>query len=370
MKQNISNPSFLESIQIPHKPCVHPWFYLWINAAGDATVCPQNRTRLGSLEDTSLDEIWNSPNLQEIRKNFLNEEYEKAGCEKECPFLRGLYGHAQEQIPTRELIFPDINMAHFAKNSSAYKNLQKGIEDYQENSLKTIALPVVLDCQSILACNASCIMCGQPHTSKLKHSQTIKDKITQASKYLSAIRWQGGEVFLDKAFASDVQNVANAGDDAMEKIIITNGSLLDDDKIEELINTRGNLQFIVSMDGATPETVNKIRYKLSYEKIFNTITYLAEKQKYLGIKNLILWNYTVMRSNVADVLHAITVANELGIDINLAAIQGHYPDENFFGFPLLDLQTWQHYVAKWEKAITSADVTVSGLEGLKYRYRF
>ncbi|TDA62657.1 radical SAM protein [Sulfuricurvum sp. IAE1] len=369
MHETSCEHSFLESLQTPGKPCIHPWFYLWINAAGDATVCPQNRIRLGSLEQFSLPELWNNETIRNIRQSFLEGDYEKGGCERECPYLRGVYTHAAQPIPPRELIFPDIDPRRLDPSGKASSNLRQGIEDYRSQRLYAEALPAVLDCQSILACNAGCIMCGQPHASKLKHSPKIKDEIEKAGQYLSAIRWQGGEVFLDKNFTHDVQVIGEAGDEAMRKIIITNGSLLDAQKIDAILNLRGDTRFIVSMDGAVPETVNTIRYHLDHAKIFGTITVLADRQKQVGRNDLVLWNYTVMRSNIDEVTLAITIADSLGVDINLAAIQGNYPNENFFEFPLVEPEQWERYLVSWEASAARASITVSGIEGLRHRYR-
>ncbi|DAB28566.1 MAG: hypothetical protein A2513_05375 [Sulfurimonas sp. RIFOXYD12_FULL_33_39] len=362
--------SLVEITQTPNRPCIHPWFYLWVNAAGDATVCPQNRIRLGSLDKYSIEEIWNTKKIQEIREDFLKGEYEKAGCERECPYLRGEYKHATKNIPVEELIFPDINLEKLKTDSESYTNVLRAIDDYNLDLAQISNKPVVFDCQNILTCNADCIMCGQPHSSKLKHSEIIKEKIAQAGRYLCSLRWQGGEVFLDPDFISDIIDISKKGNANLTQIVITNGSLLNDEKIDSIIHQAGKFQFIVSMDGASKEVVDKIRHKLKYEKIMNTLIILANKQKELNISNLVLWNYTVMKSNIAEVAIAIKAADNLGININLAAIQGNFADENFFEFNLLSKKEWLNYMVEWKSIIDSVKIKVSGLDGLKNRYKF
>ena len=360
--------SLLKTLQVPNKPCIHPWFYLWINAAGDATVCPQNRIRLGSLDEYSLSDIWNNQKIQEIRADFLKGDYEKAGCERECPYLRGEYKHTDKNIPPKELIFPDIELENLESHHKSYKNVFEAIENFNEQSIKVTNNPVVLDCQDILTCNAGCIMCGQPHTSKLKHSKAVKEKIAKASKELCFLRWQGGEVFLDPGFIPNILDISKNANGNLAQIIITNGSLLNREKIDSILNQNAKFIFIVSMDGASKNIVDKIRFKLKYEKILDTLTILSEKQKELNISNLVLWNYTVMKSNIAEVLEGIKLADRLGVDINIAAIQGNFPDENLFEFNLVDEKEWTEYMQKWEDMADKVNVHVSGLDGLKSRF--
>lgn len=359
--------SFLTTMQQANTPCIHPWFYLWINAAGDATICPQNRTRLGSLENLSILDIWNSTKITEIREHFLHERYEEAGCERECPYLRGEYKHTPTQIPPRELIFPDFDTSTFSTQSDSYKNIAQAIDDYSNHATTLLAKPSVFDAQDILTCNADCIMCGQPHHSKLKHTNVIKYKILEASSYLSAIRWQGGEVFLDKEFIDDVTKISQNNSE-IYKVIITNGSLLDKEKMDKLIASNQHIQFIVSMDGASSEVVNSIRLKLKHEKIFSTMRYLAQEQKRLKRQHLVVWNYTLMYSNIDDVCDAIKIAKEHNIDINLAAIQGKFEKENLFEYPLVSEEKWQSYLNQWKELAQNSDNIISGLEGLSHRY--
>lgn len=360
--------SLIQSIQTPNKPCIHPWFYLWINAAGDATICPQNKIRLGSLHDKSFDEIWNNPTIKNIRKNFIAGKYEEAGCERECPYLRGTYKHSDSNIPVEELIFPDIDLNNIAKDTKAYSNISNAIYEYENDILTTKSHPSIFDSQNILTCNADCIMCGQPHNSKLKHPPLIKDKILEASKDLVSIRWQGGEVFLDQDFIQDLEQISDISHDKLLKIIITNGSLLTQSMVDKLFAMRGNLKFIVSMDGATEGVVDKIRYKLKYKKIIESLTMISKKQQELNIDDMIMWNYTLMKSNISEVSQAIEIAKKLKININFAAIQGKFPKENLFEYQLLEDKEWQQYMNQWKDNCNNLSIIVSGFDGLNRRY--
>ena len=77
-----------------------------------------------------------------------------------------------------------------------------------------------------------------------------------------------------------------------------------------------------------------------------------------------------MKSNIAEVAIAIKAADNLGININLAAIQGNFADENFFEFNLLSKKEWLNYMVEWKSIIDSVKIKVSGLDGLKNRYKF
>ena len=67
---------------------------------------------------------------------------------------------------------------------------------------------------------------------------------------------------------------------------------------------------------------------------------------------------------------AILLAKKLNININFAAIQGTYPNENFFEYPLLSIKKWNEFQNKWEKEVNKNDtnIKISGFEGLSLRH--
>ena len=72
---------------IPDKgSCVVPWYgQLSITIKGDVKICSNSSYHIGNLYDNTLEEIWNSSKMQELRKAFKNGRYHKL-----CGYCKGL----------------------------------------------------------------------------------------------------------------------------------------------------------------------------------------------------------------------------------------------------------------------------------------
>ena len=68
--------------------CVHPWIHLRLQAGGEAQVCCRYRTNISkdgselSLKSNSFDELWNSDEMRQVRRDMVDNKY-VAGC-AEC----------------------------------------------------------------------------------------------------------------------------------------------------------------------------------------------------------------------------------------------------------------------------------------------
>ena len=359
--------SLLSELINVKSPCLHPWGYLWINAAGLVSFCPQNKSVLGSIHENSIAELWNNETAIHTRQLITENRYEEAQCQRECPYLRGKFTHPEESIPIPELIFPDCNPS-LINAENVLQNLTLLTKSYRAYEYRVDHLPIVLDCQPILKCNAGCIMCGQPHDSDLKHDNVAWKRIAEVAPSLTAIRWQGGEVFLDNQFIDRVEEISRISHDQLIKVIITNGSCLTNDMVDRIVKEASPVKFIISIDGATKETVRSIRKNISITNVFDCLSYLA-KMRATHQSCDVIWNYTVMSKNVHEVEAAILAAKRLVVDINLAAIQGPYEELNFFEYKLIDEQAIDSLISRWEELANDKDVTVTGIDGLKSRLK-
>jgi MoaA/NifB/PqqE/SkfB family radical SAM enzyme len=118
-----------------------------------------------------------------------------------------------------------------------------------------------------------------------------------------------GETLTHKQFFDMMDALLDAG---CSVEFLTNGQLLDDEKIEKIVS-RGVSKVGFSIDGATPEMYEKIRRGASFEKLINNIRKIDEFKKRLG-KNtpLISIGFVAMRQNIHELPELIRLAHSLG----------------------------------------------------------
>ncbi|WP_415879972.1 radical SAM protein [Methylomonas sp. TEB] len=351
-----------------HHHCIHPWADLWINAAGHVTCCPQNRSRFGNIHQHSIAQLWNSGAAQTVRRLIAEGDYIAAGCEIECPYLRGRKDGPDKPPPANELINLDFELP--ATDSALNRNIAAVIGEYSNKAQVLSGLPIYVDTQPVLRCNADCIMCPQPHMSDMRHSEELLQKLEILRPTAKVFRWQGGEVFSSKSFFNYLRQFDTTDNPNLVKYVITNGSLLTEERIAALTEHDNPVFFLLSIDGVQQSTFEKIRLGLSYRQVMATLHFLASAQATnRSGRKLVRWNYVVMNSTLAEMRSAIDLADDLKVDLNFAALQGDYPEENIFRYPLHDIDTLLDRFAELAAYSNNKSIQVDGLSGLIYRLK-
>lgn len=68
-------------------PCVIMWYALVINWNGEATVCSvdwNTEIKVGDIRTSSIHEIWNSPEIKNVRRSQIEGDYNRYGVCKDC----------------------------------------------------------------------------------------------------------------------------------------------------------------------------------------------------------------------------------------------------------------------------------------------
>ncbi len=136
-------------------------------------------------------------------------------------------------------------------------------------------------------------------------------KIIDQNKQLINIKLQGmGEPFVNKNIFEMI-NYANKYGIAVE--LISNGSLINQDKIEKLSSSLLSI-ISISMDGATSETFEKIRIKSNFnvvkENVKNLISKLKLNKKRPQLRALTL----IQKDNFHEILDIANLCYDLGFD--------------------------------------------------------
>jgi len=186
----------------------------------------------------------------------------------------------------------------------------------------------------IESCNLRCKHCYQNDYSlsdlpreQLLSIARIIDKTLEKWGKIGRISLTGGEPFIRKDLLIDLIEFFDKSSNCGQIGILTNGTLIDDAIAINLkaFNKLGEIQ--VSIDGASPESHDRIRGMGSFDNAISGIKILKNYGFYVSIM------FTLHKLNKDEVLGVIDLAEQLGIDaITIERMTPMSPDDmqNFY----------------------------------------
>lgn len=172
----------------------------------------------------------------------------------------------------------------------------------------------LLQVESAIACNLSCIMCPWREITKNAEnrglmSQAVWEAIRKHLSEVSSVDFTGGgEPLLQPKLEEWIADAKRAG---CETGFLSNGLLLRKNRLQRILEA-GIDWICISMDGASPEIYNKIRVGSDFERVCENVARIAELRSGEIPRTSI--NFVLMEINfhqVEDILH---LAARLGID--------------------------------------------------------
>ena len=75
--------------------CEEPWTGIFsVTIAGDVVLCPcYLQMKIGNVNESSLNEIWNSPSIVSLRKSFAKGKLPRPCQSQSCPVAVGIENH-------------------------------------------------------------------------------------------------------------------------------------------------------------------------------------------------------------------------------------------------------------------------------------
>jgi len=220
---------------------------------------------------------------------------------------------------TKKFIFFN-HLLHLTKSIFFYKLLKK-----------TNSFPSVFQIQTVNTCNGSCLMCPNPtieqNTEYIPDNlfKKIIDEIIHHSSSPSIILSLQNEPFLDGNLFNKIQYIKNKGGEKTQVLVVTNGSLLTNEKINELEKSELD-SLIISLDAFTEETFNKIRKGLNFNKIKTSI----EKILKSNFSGSIFVGYVKQRDNLTEFSKFKEYWRKKGVGIHLDFVNNRSSDlKNF-----------------------------------------
>ena len=212
------------------------------------------------------------------------------------------------------------------KNDKYLNN--KALNEYEISMRKEIleSKPRAMIGMIMNKCNISCRICDIWREGVWQEPDRILKEIVELLPYMEDICWQGGEVFLMKGFNEMLSEGVKCKN--LNQVIFTNGLLLNEKNLE--IIAKGNVELVLSIDGATKESYEYIRRGASFEKLCNVLELIKEVRKTTGAKINTYYNPVICRTNYKEIEAMVKFAKKYEFTaITLNPIRG-YPEENIF----------------------------------------
>lgn len=149
---------------------------------------------------------------------------------------------------------------------------------------KTRDFPTLIQIQTINACNASCVMCPYSKNKKEKYQIMSDDLFAKIIQEISGVKnitqihlYLQNEPLLDFRIFDRVKLIKKLKNKNIETCIVSNGSLLNDKKIEQLLLSQNDITSF-SIDAFTKKTYEKIRPGLDFDKLIRNIKKINKTQ--------------------------------------------------------------------------------------------
>jgi MoaA/NifB/PqqE/SkfB family radical SAM enzyme len=335
------------------RECVFPWNWAVITNQGEVLPCSHGAGAVGHLRDSSLDEIWNGPAIQDLRAALLRGEVPALCAGSGCPYQQDdpSFPKLPEPLHVDEdfarafdhewylTAYPDaaqaVRLRHFTSGLEHYirhgraegrayqlkqfesplDNAALGFVEYSQGATRLRARPVTLVLAVSTICNLRCVMCphgmnlvDQPQHMALALVEQVGDYLRTASRLLVSGL---GEPMGSPAFW-DILERAGHRDDLWIHAN-SNGHMMTASRAEKLVDS-GLSEISFSLDAATAGTYAKIRGGDFYRALHGISLLVQARRERASRTPDICINMTLMRENLPEIAAFVRLAKELGVD--------------------------------------------------------
>lgn len=206
--------------------------------------------------------------------------------------------------------------------------VRAGYRDADHARLVPPAFPPHVQIQTIAGCNASCVMCAMssPRIRRIQHGRMSDDLFEKIVDECSAhveceeiALYLQNEPLLDRQLEDKVRLVKDRSSGRICVRIVTNGSLLDDERIDGLLDA-GVDRVAISINAFTAETYRRIMGGLDLDRTLANIYSLLDKAP---PEVLVTLTFMVTSINEHEISQAIEYWSGLGVLCGAYGINTH-----------------------------------------------
>ncbi len=227
-----------------------------------------------------------------------------------------LTNHIQSQITSR--IHQFVVIAKHRKEGESLRSMNRAL--YERGSEFQGNYPLHLEVSIMAGCDIRCFMCSIAQLSEEENKELMKRRMSWETfqilerdlfPYAESIFFGiGGEAMLHPDFCKFVHCASTAG---LKVNLTTNGMSLVSPKIAHVCVDHVN-DLTLSIDGATPETFERIRVGARWDKLLKGIerlNALKEASNHSSLKLSI--NIALMRQNIEELPDLVELAHQWGV---------------------------------------------------------
>jgi len=255
--------------------CKHPWAHFEVNNPnGNVTMCCNNDTVLGIVNDQSIEDVWNGEKFTKIRKRMLAEGAH-AFCPHTCPVLQG--GKKYENLDWHDELDPE---------GPIRQNAELNEKEFAEQKTTLSSRPRWVRFTYSYACNLDCYHCYQREdaTLRLKLPESFMQELPEYVETAQIVYPFGGEPFF---FSPVIDFLENHNSNTETRFfLITNATLLTD-MVFDVLNRLPINTMAASLDAANAVSFDLLRVRgrnASWDQVMTNLGKLSELKKRKGFE--------------------------------------------------------------------------------------
>lgn len=181
----------------------------------------------------------------------------------------------------------------------------------------TVPYPPFIEIETTTSCNLKCIMCERTYWKEKSRNMSFEE-FKKILDQFPKLKWIGltgiGESFMNPDFMKILRYVKSKG---IYVELYDTFYFLDEKKAKELINL-GVDMLILSIDGATKKTYEKIRVNSNFDRVVRNIkNFVKLKKKMNSHFPQLDVHFIVNQLNINETVKFVELAHRMGIDGNI-----------------------------------------------------
>ncbi|HYH03862.1 MAG TPA: radical SAM protein [Bacillota bacterium] len=307
--------------QLKGRYCLQPFTNVDIHSNYGVRCCSESwmPSWVGDFSQNSIEEIWNSQAIQDIRQSILDGTYQYCDWHQ-CPFYCNdqyyLYSREDLENPGR---LPELHRNRILKYAPWIKYIL-------ESKTKLDIMPANYNLAYDETCNLKCPSCrsttkvytqGPEYELRLAIQQKLLQEVdVKGFDNIGRFNLTGaGEPFISKIFKDFLFNFEGKKHPKLDINIQSNGVLFTPEVWDNMKKIHDNInEVIISLDASCAETYEKIRVNGNFEVLLQNIEFLAKLRSENKIKRLML-AYVVQQKNYREMIDAIKIAQKYQVDL-------------------------------------------------------
>lgn len=289
--------------------CGKPFSHFETTESGDVYVCCPSYlpVSIGNIHQSDVDEIWNSPIAQELRRSVLEGDFRY--CSRlSCPAIQA------GRLPSRaELAGPA------ARNEGRERARTR--DDVTAGAVKLSRGPDFVNLSHDRSCNLSCPSC-RTRTIIAKSSEQEKLDIVRDRVVLPVLKSANrvlitgsGDPFGSKHFRDVLDHLNPERFPDLRVDLQTNGQLFTEREWKRLAGLHAMIgQVYVSIDAAAPETYAEVRRGGSFATLCANMEFIAALRRAGQIKRLVI-AFVVQASNFRQMADFVELGRRWQVDL-------------------------------------------------------